>query len=329
MYKEFDFIVSDDKKKERLDVYLTRRIKGTSRSQIKRLIDEKKVFIDKKATRPSHQVSPKEKIKVIFPLPVLPKALPEDIPIDIIYEDKHLLLINKPAGMIVHPSPGTFSGTLVNALLYHIKDLSGINGVLRPGIVHRLDKGTTGIIVVSKDDKTHHSLAYQFAARKMNKIYLAIIWGRLNPKSGRIENCLKRGKKDIRKMVIDPEGKLSITNYKIIEEFSFLSLVEINPLTGRTHQIRAHFASIGHPVFGDLLYGGRNYKMTRLSKEDFNLSVKLLGMIERQALHAYKLGFRHPETDEYKTFTAPLSEDMQKILDLLTAETLSSGERKL
>ena len=329
MYKEYDFIVEDDEKKERLDVYLTRCINGASRSQIKRLIDENKIFINKKATRPSHQISPKEKIKVIFPLPVLPKALPENIPIDIIYEDKHLLLINKPAGMIVHPAPDTSSGTLVNALLYHIKDLSGINGVLRPGIVHRLDKGTTGIIIVSKNDKTHRSLAYQFAARKINKIYQAIIWGTIYPKNGKIENCLKRGKKDIRKMVIDPEGKLSITNYKIIEEFSFLSLVEINPMTGRTHQIRAHLASIGHPVFGDLLYGGRNHKVRRFSKKDFNLSVKLLNMIERQALHACKLGFCHPETGEYKTFTAPLSVDMQNILNFLTAETQRRREREI
>ena len=176
MFKEYEFTIENDKRRERLDVYLTRLIKGASRSQIKRLIDEDKVFINKKTTRPSHKISPGEEIKVIFPLPVLPKALPENIPIDILYEDKNLLLVNKPAGMIVHPSLDTSSGTLVNALLYHIKDLSGINGVLRPGIVHRLDKGTTGIIVVSKDDKTHRSLAYQFSARKMNKIYWALVW---------------------------------------------------------------------------------------------------------------------------------------------------------
>ena len=317
MHKEYEFLIEKGKKKERLDVYLTHCLKGASRSQIKRLIDEEKVLVNKKAPKPSHQVSPGEKIKVFYPLPVLPKALPENIPIEIIYQDKCLLLVNKPGGMIVHPSPDTFSGTLVNALLYHIKDLSGINGVLRPGIVHRLDKGTTGIIVVSKDDKTHRSLSYQFAARKMHKVYWALIWGRLKSKEGKIESYLKRGKKDIRKMVIDPEGKLSITNYKIIDEFSFLSFVEVKPLTGRTHQIRAQFSSVGHPIFGDLLYGGRNRKLGNLSKSKHDFAVKLLGMIERQALHARELGFFHPETGEFKTFTAPLPKDMQNLLDFL------------
>jgi len=317
MYKEYEFIIEKDKKKERLDLYLTRCVKGASRSQIKRLIEEEKVSVNEKPSKASHQVSSGEKIKVFYPLPVLPKALPENLPIEIIHQDKHLLLVNKPAGMIVHPSPDTFSGTLVNALLYHIKDLSGINGVLRPGIVHRLDKGTTGIVVVSKDDKTHRSLSYQFAARKMHKIYWALVWGRLRNKEEKIESYLKRGKKDIRKMVVDPEGKLSITHYKIIDEFSFLSFVEVKPLTGRTHQIRAQFSSIGHPIFGDLLYGGRDKRLGSLNKSKHDFALKLLGMIERQALHARELGFFHPETGEFKTFTAPLPEDMKNLLDFL------------
>jgi len=317
MYKEYEFIIQKGKRKERLDLYLTRYIKGASRSQIKRLIEEEKVSVNEKPAKPSYQVSSGEKIKVFYPLPVLPKALPENLPIEIIYQDKHLLLVNKPAGMIIHPSPDTFSGTLVNALLYHIKDLSGINGVLRPGIVHRLDKGTTGIVIVSKDDKTHLSLSYQFAARKMHKVYWALVWGRLRNKEEKIESYLKRGKKDIRKMVVNPEGKLSITHYKIIDEFSFLSFVEVKPLTGRTHQIRAQFSSIGHPIFGDLLYGGRNKRLGNLNKSKHDFAVKLLGMIERQALHARELGFFHPETGEFKTFTAPLPEDMQNLLDFL------------
>ena len=317
MYKEYEFIIEKDKRKERLDLYLTRCIKGASRSQIKRLIEEEKVSVNQKPAKPSHQVASGEKIKVFYPLPVLPKALPENLPIEIIYQDKHLLLVNKPAGMIVHPAKDTFSGTLVNALLYHIKDLSGINGVLRPGIVHRLDKGTTGIVVVSKDDKTHRSLSYQFAARKMHKVYWALVWGRLRTKEEKIESYLKRGKKDIRKMVVDPEGKLSITYYKIIDEFSFLSFVEVKPLTGRTHQIRVQFSSIGHPIFGDLLYGGRNKRLGNLNKSKHDFLLKLLGMIERQALHARELGFFHPETGEFKTFTAPLPEDMQNLLDFL------------
>ena len=322
MFREYEFIVQREKKRERIDVYLTRCIKGASRSQIKRLIDDEKVFVNEKVVKPSHNVSPGEKIKVYYPLPVLPKALPENIPIDIIYQDKYLLLVNKPAGMIVHLSPDTFSGTLVNALLYHIKDLSGINGVLRPGIVHRLDKGTTGIIIVSKDDRTHRFLSYQFAARKMHKVYWALIWGKLRPKEGKIENYLKRGIKDIRKMVVDPDGKLSITNYKTIEEFSFLSFVEVKPLTGRTHQIRAQFANIGHPIFGDLLYGGRNRKLGGLNKSDYNNAVKYLDIIERQALHARELGFFHPETNEFKIFTAPLSKDMQNLLDEIYRDTI-------
>ncbi len=295
-------------------MYLTRSLTGTSRSQIKRLIDEEKVLVDENSVKAGHLISPGEKIHVRFPLPVLPRALPENIPLDIIYQDENLALINKPAGMIVHPSKDNFSGTLVNALLYHIEDLSGINGELRPGIVHRLDKGTTGIIVVSKNDKSHRNLSYQFAARKMHKVYHAIVWGRMRTKEGTIESYLKRSRKDIRKITEDPDGKHSITTYRVMEEFPFLTFVEVKLLTGRTHQIRTHFASVGNPVFGDLLYGGRNKKLMGLKKKQYDRAVELLGKIERQALHAYELGFFHPETSEYNTFNAPLAEDIEEIL---------------
>ncbi|MFC1558376.1 RluA family pseudouridine synthase [candidate division KSB1 bacterium] len=314
MYKEYNFTIEPGKTKERLDLYLTRSLKGVSRSQIKRLIDEEKVLVDERPVKAGYVISPGNNILVHIPLPVLPKALPENIPVDIIYQDENLALVNKPAGMIVHPSPDTFSGTLVNALLYHIKDLSGINGELRPGIVHRLDKGTTGIIIVSKNDKSHRNLSYQFAARKMHKVYWTIVWGRVRKKEGTIESYLKRSRKDIRKMTEDPDGKHSITAYRVMEEFQFLTFVEVKPLTGRTHQIRTHFASVGHPIFGDLLYGGRNKKLMGLKKKQYDQAVELLGKIERQALHAYELGFFHPETGEYNTFNAPLAEDMEEIL---------------
>ena len=321
-FQEYEFTVARDKRRERLDVYLTRILKGASRSRVRHLIDQGKIFVDEKTLKPSHKISPGEKIRVIFPLPVLPKALPEDIPLDILYQDENLLLVNKQSGMIVHPSTDTYSGTLVNALLYHVKDLSGINGVLRPGIVHRLDKGTTGIIIVSKNDKSHRYLSYQFAARKMHKVYWALVWGKIKPREGTIESCLKRGKKDIRKMVADPDGKHSITQYETIEEFSFLSLVKVKPLTGRTHQIRTHLASKGHPVFGDLLYGGRDKMFGKVRKIYVVDAVKLLKMIERQALHARELGFFHPETKEFKIYSAPLAEDMQNILTVLKKENI-------
>ena len=317
MYKEYNFTIGQGKTKERLDLYLTRSLKGTSRSQIKRLIDEEKVLVDERPVKAGYVISPGNNILVYFPLPVLTKALPENIPLDIIYQDENLALINKPAGMIVHPSRDTFSGTLVNALLYHIKDLSGINGELRPGIVHRLDKGTTGIIVISKNDKSHRNLSYQFAARKMDKVYWAIVWGRMRKKEGTIESYLKRSRKDIRKMTENSGGKHSVTTYRVMEEFPFLSFVEVKPLTGRTHQIRVHFASAGHPIFGDLLYGGRNKKLMGLIKKQYDRAAELLGKLERQALHARELGFFHPETGEYMTFNAPLAEDMEEILSSL------------
>ena len=310
-------VIPADKTKERLDKYLVQVLPKISRSFIKQLVDSGKVTINGKAAKPSHQVSPGEVVEVSVPPPSYPKAEPEDIPIDILYEDEHLLIVNKPAGMIVHPSPDNFSGTLVNGLLYHIKDLSGINGVLRPGIVHRLDKLTTGLLVVSKDDYTHRYLSYLFSSRKMTKIYWAIIWGRMYPEEGKIEKSLKRSKKDIRKMTVHVEGKPSTTAYKTIEYFNFLSLLEIRPLTGRTHQIRSHLASEGRPVFGDILYKGRETRLLKLKKDERELAVKALALVERQALHAKILGFTHPAKGEYVEFEAPLPADMQQALKLL------------
>ncbi len=317
---QYSFTITRDKGKERLDKFLTHALPKVSRSFIKQLIDEGRVLVDGKIAKPSHKVAPGEQIHVIVPPPEFPEAKPEDIPLHILYEDEHLLIVNKPAGMIVHPSPDNFSGTLVNGLLYHIKDLSGINGVLRPGIVHRLDKLTTGLLVVSKDDATHRYLSYLFSSRKMTKIYWALIWGRIRPEVGVIEKPLKRSKKDIRKMAVDEEGKHSATAYKTLEVFDFCSLVEVKPLTGRTHQIRSHFASEGHPVFGDILYGGREGRLIRLKQKPRELAIRLLKMIERQALHAMVLGFTHPVMRKYVEFEAPLPDDMQRALELLREE---------
>lgn len=317
MNDHFSFTITKDKSKERIDKFLAHSIKRTSRSIIKQLIEDGKVLVDRKPIKPSHLVTPGEVIDVEYPESPELKVLPENIPLDILYEDSHLVIVNKPAGMIVHPSPDNFSGTLVNGLLYHIKDLSGINGVLRPGIVHRIDKLTTGLLVVSKDDQTHRYLSYLFSARKMEKIYWALIWGKMYPREGVIEKSLKRSRKDIRKMAIDEEGKPSATAYKTLEVFDFLSLMEVRPLTGRTHQIRSHFASEGHPVFGDILYGGRERWLQKLTKGERELAVQLLRIVERQALHAKVLGFTHPAIGKYMRFEAPLPPDIQNALNLL------------
>ncbi len=277
------------------------------------------VLVNDKSIKANYKISPSDIIEVQIPVTPHPeKAEAENIPIEVIYEDAFLLVVNKPAGMVAHPSFGNYTGTLVNALLHHTQKLSTINEGGRPGIIHRLDKDTSGLLVVAKDDFTHAKIAEQFARHKVEKIYTAVCWGLFKNKEGIIEANITRSKSDRKKFTVSvDEGKPSVTLYKIIEEFEFASLLDIRLKTGRTHQIRVHFSSINHPVFGDATYGGNKIVYGSGLPKIKQRVDNLLEIMPRQALHARMLGFTHPQSNEFVKFEADLPEDIKKLLNAL------------
>ncbi len=297
----------------RLDVWLARRLPSLSRARLQALIGEGHVLLDGVATRPSERLRPGQTVDVQLPPPVPAEPEPEDIPLTIVHEDAHLLVVDKPAGLVVHPGAGTRTGTLVNALLKHVHDLSGIGGVLRPGIVHRLDRGTSGLLLVAKDDETHRALVRQFSSRSVEKEYLALVHGVPRARKGEIVAAIGRHPVDRKKMAVDPpRGREARSTWQLEETFDGASLLRVRIHTGRTHQIRVHLASIGHPVVGDTTYGGtRTPSSRRAAARD------ALGSLTRPALHAARLGFTHPATGERVDFAAPLPEDIQSILERL------------
>ena len=279
----------------RLDVYLS-SILDESRTRIQDLIKSGNILVNGLKTKGSYKLVKWDELTVNIPELKELDIKPQNIKLDIVYEDKYLLVVNKPAGMIVHPAKGHVDGTLVNALLYNIKDLSGINGTLRPGIVHRLDKDTSGLIIVAKDDKTHQLLTDMFKNKEIEKIYYAIIKMDLKKESGRIETYIGRDKKDRKKMSVNSEGKFAITNFERIDHNAKYSLLKINLETGRTHQIRVHMSHFFAPIIGDSVYG---------RKDEFN----------RQMLHAYSLKFRHPITKKDMYITSRLHNDFIESLN--------------
>jgi 23S rRNA pseudouridine1911/1915/1917 synthase len=289
---------------------------------LKKLVDEKRVVVNGMPTKAGHAVRPGEVIDVSFPAPEATDLEPEDIPLDIVYEDRHLLVVNKPAGMVVHPAYGNMSGTLVNALLAHCLTLSDVGGAKRPGLVHRLDKDTSGLLVVAKDDLTHVALARQLAVRKIDREYRAVIWGHMKQRSGRIEAALGRHPKDRTKMRVDRDGKLAVTNYEVLDEMTFTSYIKLNLETGRTHQIRVHMTSLGHPVFSDSTYGGRGKQLTGLNPARTKFVNRLFKKFTRQMLHARVLSFQHPATGELYTFEAPIPRDMKELIHILKSSTV-------
>jgi 23S rRNA pseudouridine1911/1915/1917 synthase len=286
---------------------------------VQRGIREGTVLVDKKQVRPSHCVSPGEIIQVTLPKPPPQKALPEDIPLDIVHEDGDVIVVNKPAGMVTHPAYGNHTGTLVNALLFHCRTLSSLNDPGRPGIVHRLDKDTSGIMVAAKNDVAHARLAKQFAQRTIAREYQAIVWGRFTERSGLIEANLGRSKSDRKKMAVVAAGKTAATEYVVLEQFDYLSLLRLKLRTGRTHQIRVHLAHIHHPVFGDPTYNGRHIVWGSGGPKQKAEVEHLLAMIHRQALHAKTIGFVHPSTRVSMFFDSPLPADMTACLEVLRA----------
>lgn len=297
--EEYSLIVEIDDDGLRLDQFLAENLTTQSRSYLQKLIRHGNVLVNEKPKKPSYDVKTGDKIIVTLPKPVPLDVLPEPIPLDILYEDTHLLVINKPAGLVVHPAAGHFSGTLVNALVHHCgKNLSGIGGVLRPGIVHRLDRDTSGCMVVAKDDLTHNDLMRQFQERKVHKEYIALVSGWVKELRGRLSTTIGRHPVHRKRMAV-VSGKEAITAYEVIERFERATLLNIRLGTGRTHQIRVHMAHIGHPVLGDEEYGKKKSRLEGV-------------VIPRQMLHAYKLGFIHK--DEWMEFTTPIPEDIQDLL---------------
>lgn len=310
-------VVPPKQSKERLDVYLTHQIQNATRSKVRGAIDDGFVLVSGKRVKASHAIAPGEVIDITLQHPPRPEAKAENLPLNIVYEDDQFLIVNKPAGMVTHPAYSNYTGTLVNALLYHCNSLSRVNTEIRPGIVHRLDKDTTGLMVVAKNDVAHHLIAKQFSQRTISREYWAIVWGKFKHPKGTIEANLGRSKKDRKKVAVTVEGKHAVTDYQVIKEFDFLTLVRLKLRTGRTHQIRVHLAHIGHPVFGDPTYGGRGHQWGGLEGKRAQHAQNLLKLMGRQALHAKTIGFVHPSSKKLVEFDSELPEDMQEVLKRL------------
>ena len=302
--QEYRFLIDEEQEDERIDKVLGILMESQSRSYIQKLIKEGNVLVNGKTVKASYPVRTDDDVVLMMP-PLAQLAIePENIPLDILYEDSDVIVVNKSKGMVVHPAAGHYSGTLVNALMYHLGDsLSGINGVMRPGIVHRIDRDTTGSLIICKNDAAHNHIASQLKEHSVNRVYHAICYGSLKEDEGTIEGAIGRHPQDRKKMAINEKnGKPAITHYKVLKRFKDYTYVACKLETGRTHQIRVHMASIGHPLLGDEVYApGRK------------CPYKLQG----QTLHAKTLGFIHPTTKEYIETDAPLPEYFQHLLDIM------------
>ncbi|MFW6348153.1 MAG: RluA family pseudouridine synthase [Cyclonatronaceae bacterium] len=303
----------------RIDRYLTDAVQNASRNKVQKAVKEGLVLVNGKPVKASYLVQPGDEIYAEMMKPKIPDLAPEPLDLDIIYEDDALLLVNKPAGMVVHPAYGNWTGTLVNGLLYHVQELSATGGESgRPGIVHRIDKGTSGLLVVAKTDEAHRQLSAQFYDHSIQRSYWAVVWGR-PPEEGRFDGNIGRSPRDRKVMaVLEPDkGKEAITHYRVLEYFDYLSLVEVRLETGRTHQIRVHFSQAGYPVLGDETYGGTSVRYgdnTGFRKQLFSKMMKRLG---RQCLHAKTLGFAHPSSGENVRFESDLPQDFAYVLEQL------------
>lgn len=316
--RKVEIVVSPgQKRRERIDKFLVAQLEGSSRAKIQKYIESNHVLVNGGPVRASYKIAPDDKIVVNIPTSAPPdRVVPEDIPLIIIYEDEHLIVVNKPPGMVTHPGHGNWTGTLANALLFHCNKLSTLNdATIRPGIVHRLDKDTSGLIVAAKDDATHASLARQFADRTIDREYWALVWGKFAAgERGLIEGEIGRSKNDRKKFAVVENGKFAATEYEVLKEFKFLSLVKLKLRTGRTHQIRVHLSHIGHPVFGDPTYHGRRIGYGEITPRFRQEVSHLLKIINRQALHAKTLGFVHPATKSHMHFDSELPEDFSEVL---------------
>lgn len=289
----------------RIDKYLAAQMQELTRNHIQKLIEEQNVLVNGKTVKANYKLRAADEIVIHLPVPKILAAKPEDIPLDIVYEDDSLLVVNKPQGMVVHPAYGNYEGTLVNALMAHCKgSLSQINGIIRPGIVHRIDKDTSGLLLVAKDNETHLSLAEQIKAHSVNRKYMAVTIGGLKEEEGTVNAPIGRDPKNRKKMaIVSQNSKEAITHYRVLERFDGFTLIECKLETGRTHQIRVHMASLNKPILGDPVYGPKNNKR--------------FPDLTGQLLHAYQIGFLHPKTGEYMEFSKEPPELFQKTLEKL------------
>jgi 23S rRNA pseudouridine1911/1915/1917 synthase len=301
LFERFDWTVDAADAGERIDKFITLQQEDWSRSQVQQWIKEGRVTVNGEPVKSNYKVSVDDEITLRVPPPKEMEIKPEPMPLDIVYEDSDVVVVNKPRGLVVHPAPGHYSGTLVNGLLAHCKDLSGINGVLRPGIVHRIDKDTSGLLMVAKNDKAHLSLAQQLKEHTVNRTYVAIVHGVIPHEMGTIDAPIGRDPKNRQQMaVVFENSKPAVTHFVVLERFQEFTLVELKLETGRTHQIRVHMKYIGYPLAGDPKYGPKH-------------TLELNG----QALHAKTLGFTHPRTGERLEFEAPLPQDLLDVIHML------------
>ena len=303
---EVVFEITPEMEGERIDKCISNYVETLSRSYIQKIIKEGKAYINDAPVKSNYKVRVDDKVQFTIPDCEEPDIPPQDIPLDIIYEDKDVLIVNKPKNMVVHPAPGHYEGTLVNAIMYHChNDLSGINGVLRPGIVHRIDKDTTGSLIICKNDEAHRKIAEQLKEHSITRKYRAIVYGRISNDEGVVDAPIGRHPTDRKKMAINERnGKPAITHYKVLERFEKYTYIECQLETGRTHQIRVHMTSIGHPLLGAEVYGN--------AKCPFKL--------EGQTLHAMTIGFIHPSTNQYVEYEAPLPEYFERLLQILRSK---------
>lgn len=302
--KEYNYTVTLNYDGVRIDKFLSEIIGDKSRSYIQGIIEEEQVKVNSRIVKSNYKLKVNDFVEVVIPEPVELSVEGEDIPLDILHEDSDVLVLNKPQGMVVHPAAGNQSGTLVNALLNHCKDLSGINGVIRPGIVHRIDKDTSGVLVIAKNDLAHNKLAEQLKEHSMKRIYVALVEGVIKQEEGVVNAPLARHPVERKRIAVIKDGRNAVTHYHVLQRFNNSTLVECRLETGRTHQIRVHMAHIGHPLVGDPVYG---YK-----KQRFNL--------QGQLLHARLLGFIHPSSGKYMEFETPIPDYFNKVLEILRKE---------
>jgi len=320
LFEHHRIVVDKGQQVMRIDKYLVNRMVNTSRSKIQAAAEAGNILVNERAVKSNYKIKPEEVISIVLPHPPRDtEILPEDIPLDVIFEDEHILVINKTAGLVVHPGVGNYTGTLINALYYYFRDLPLFQtGDMRPGLVHRLDKNTSGILLIAKTELSLNRLAKQFFDRTTSRKYLALVWGSLDEEEGRIEGHIGRDIKDRKKMTVfsdGSQGKPAVTHYKLLERLGYLSLVECRLETGRTHQIRVHFKHIRHPLFNDDTYGGDQIlKGTTFTKYK-QFVQNCFQVLPRHALHAKSLGFEHPATGEKMFFDSELPEDMKQVIE--------------
>lgn len=319
MYEHHHIVVDKGQSILRIDKFLVNRIEGVSRNKIQNAIVAGNVKVNETIVKPNYKVKPDDIISVVFPYPSEFEVIPEDIPLDIIYEDDDLMIINKPAGLVVHPGYGNYTGTMVNALAYYLEQKAGFyDSNIRHGLVHRIDKDTTGLLVIAKNELSLNKLAKQFFDKTVERTYFALVWGNLKDDMGTITGNVDRSLRDRRIMAVfaDKEkGKHAVTHYKVLKRFQYTTLISCNLETGRTHQIRIHLKHIGHPLFGDKTYGG-NQIVQQAPFPKYEAFIKnCFTILPRQALHAKTLGFVHPSTHKFVQFDSELPDDFRQVIE--------------